>query len=382
MQKIVEDVANILKNKAGKKVVVQIAPAVRVSIGEYLGYPAGTNVIGELIGSLKQLGVDYIFDTNLGADLTIIEEANELLNRLKTNTLLPMFTTCCPSWYVYAERLYPELIPYLSTVKSPQAILGSIVKTYFAGKIGVKPADIVHIVVAPCAMKKEEAKRQELWENPGIPNIDYVLTTLETVELFKFNNIDFKNVPKADFDNPLGLSSGAGSIFGTTGGVMEAIIRTAYFLLLGKDLENYDLIDIRNTGLIREGTIEFGGYKINIAAVNTLPEIKPILEELHKTGKSKYHFVEVMNCPMGCVGGVGQWTNDPEILKKRREALFVYDKEHKYRAAHQNEDVKHLYDDYFGQIGSEKAHDIMHTQYVDRTKEDAEHFSCKIEDNK
>ena len=391
MSKIVEDVSSLLKNKGNKKVVAQIAPAVRVSIGEYLGYEAGTNVIGELIGSLKQLGFDYVFDTNLGADLTVMEEANELVHRLKTNTLLPLFTTCCPSWYMFAERLFPELIPHLSTVKSPQAILASVVKTYFAEKIQVQPSDIIHIVIAPCQMKKEEAKRPELWANPGVPNIDYVLTTSECVELFKLNNIYFKNIPEgavgdiapvADFDNPLGTSSGAGSIFGTTGGVMEATIRTAYFLLTGKDLEDFELVDIRNTGLKREGTIEFAGYKINIATVNSLAEMKPILEELKTTGKSKYQFIEVMNCPMGCIGGPGQWAKDPNILSKRREALFLYDKQHKFRAAHLNDAVKQLYNEFFGQIGSEKAHQIMHTNYQDRTKESAENFSCKIDENK
>jgi iron-only hydrogenase group A len=382
MAKIVDEISALLKKKGNKKVVVQIAPAVRVTIGEYLGYEPGTNVIGQLIGSLKQLGVDFVFDTSLGADLTIIEEAAELVHRLKTNTFLPMFTTCCPSWYMFAERLYPELIPYLSTVKSPQAILAGVIKTYFAQKIGVTPQDIIHIVIAPCAMKKEEAKRAELWANPGIPNIDFVLTTMECVELFVVNKINFKTVPGADFDNPLGLSSGAGSIFGTTGGVMEAIIRTAYFLIIGKDLEDFTLMDIRNTGLRKEGSIEFAYYQIKIATVNSLAEAKPILEELRSTGKSKYDFIEVMNCPMGCVGGVGQWTKDPAVLIKRREALFVYDTEHKYRAAHQNEIVKQLYQEYFGQIGSEKARRIMHTEYLDRTKEQAENFSCKIEDNK
>jgi len=382
MTKIVEDITYILKNKGNKKIVAQIAPAVRVSIGEYLGYEPGTNVIGQLIGSLKQLGFDYVFDTSLGADLTVMEEANELVHRLKTNTLLPMFTTCCPSWYMFAERLFPELIPYLSSVKSPQAILASVIKTYFARKIQVQPTDIIHIVIAPCQMKKEEAKRPELWVNPGVPNIDYVLTTTECVELFKTNFVDFKNVTVADFDNPLGISSGAGAIFGTTGGVMEATIRTAYNLLTGTDLINFELTDIRNTGLKREGSIEFAGYKINIATVNTLAEIKPILEELKTTGKSKYQFIEVMNCPMGCVGGVGQWTKDPEILLKRREALFIYDKQHKYRAAHLNEAVKQIYSEFFGSIGSEKATQIMHTHYEDRTQEDSENFSCKIEDNK
>ena len=194
--------------------------------------------------------------------------------------------------------------------------------------------------------------------------------------------MDFKNFPPADFDNPLGEASGAGSIFGTSGGVMEAVIRTAYNLLTNDELDVFELYDIRNTGLKRQGTIEFAGYKLVIATVNSLAEMKPILEELHTTGKSSYDFIEVMNCPSGCVGGVGQWTKDPEVLRKRREALFLYDTQHKSRTAHQNEYVKALYSDFFGQIGSEKAHRVMHTHYVDRTKEPAENFSCLIEDNK
>jgi iron-only hydrogenase group A len=380
VSQIVQDVINILKNKGDRKVSVQIAPAIRVAIGEYLGYEPGTNVIGNLIGALRQAGFDYVFDTNFGADLTVIEEAGELVDRIRKHRLLPLFTTCCPSWYMYVERMYPELIPYLSSTKSPQAILASVAKTYFREQEGIPKGKLVHMVVAPCAMKKEEAKKKELWIYQDEPNIDYVLTTRETVELFNTLQIDFKNVPQSDFDSPLGLASGAGAIFGTTGGVMEAALRTAYYLYTGKELENYELQDVRNTGLKREGKIDFAGIELNICTVNSLLEIKPIMEELKATGTCKYQFIEVMNCPMGCIGGPGQATTDKELLMKRRAALFTYDKQHKYRAAHLNEYVLKLYDNYFGGIGSPKAHEIMHTHYEDRSQEDAGNFTCKITD--
>lgn len=378
MTKIVEDLINILKNKGDSILTVQIAPAVRVAIGEYLSYVPGENVIGNLIGVLKKIGFDYVFDTNFGADITVMEEAAELVERLKTGKKLPMFTTCCPTWYTYVERLYPELIPHLSTVKSPQAVLGSIVKRYFASKNNIPKEKIIHVVIAPCSMKKEEAKKQELWVNLAIPNIDYVLTTKEAAELINELKIDFKNSEKADFDNPLGLSSGAGAIFGTTGGVMEAVVRTAYFLITGKDLKKFEITGIRNTEFKREGKLNIAGFKINILTVNSLHEINPVLDELKSTAKSKYQFIEVMNCPMGCVGGTGQWTEDKEILMKRRLALFSYDKEHKCRAAHQNEYVKQIYKEYFERLGSKKARAILHTIYVDRTGEDSANFTCEF----
>jgi NADH-quinone oxidoreductase subunit G len=327
---------------------------------------------------LKQIGFDYVFDTSFGADLTVVEEAHELVERLRKHKLLPMFTTCCPSWYMFVERMYPSLIPYLSTVKSPQAILASVVKTYFRESINVEKGKLVHMVLAPCAMKKEEAKRTELWAYKDEPNIDLVLTTKEAVELFNTLQLDFKNVKPQDFDNPLGLSSGAGAIFGTTGGVMEATLRTAYYYYCGKDLENFYLEDVRNTGLKKEGKIDFAGIELNICTVNSLEEIKPILEEIKATGSSKYQFIEVMNCPLGCIGGVGQWTTDQNILLKRREAIFNYDKEHKYLAAHQNEYVRQLYDSYFGSVGGEKAHALMHTRYEDKSGSDPQEFSCKF----
>lgn len=380
--KTVTDLIEILKNKGERKLSIQIAPAVRVSIGEYLGYEPGINLVGELIAGLRQIGFDYVFDTNFGADLTIIEEATELVDRLKNNRLLPMFTTCCPSWYMFAERLYPELIPYLSTVKSPQAILASLVKTYFLEKNGLERGKLLHMVLAPCQMKKEEAKNKDLWVFPDEPNIDLVITTTEMAELFKSWPVDFKSLPKSDFDNPLGLASGAGAIFGTTGGVMEAAIRTAYYLMTGKDLENYELLEVRNSGLKKEATIDLAGYPLRICTVNSLAEMKPILEEIKTTGKSSYQFIEVMNCPMGCIGGTGQWCTNKEVLMKRREAIFNYDREHKVRASYQNEYIKKLYTEYLEAPNSEKARQLMHIKYRDRSGEPGENFVCSIDDGK
>ncbi len=379
--KTVVDVIEILKNKGAKKLSIQIAPAVRVSIGEYLGFPPGVNLVGELVTALKQIGFDYVFDTNFGADLTIMEEASELVDRIKNNKLLPMFTTCCPSWYMFVERLYPELIPHLSTVKSPQAILASIVKTKFREDMRIEKGELVHMVLAPCQMKKEEAKRKELWIYDDEPNIDVVLTTTEMADLLKQWPIDLHNLAKSEFDNPLGIASGAGAIFGTTGGVMEAAIRTAYYLMTGKDLDNFELTNVRNTGLKREGSIDIAGYMLNICTVNSLAEMKPILEEIKNTGTYHCQFIEVMNCPLGCIGGTGQWCTDREILLKRREAIFAYDKEHRVRASYQNPYIQELYNNYFGKANGELAHQLMHIKYQDRSQEPGENFACEIKDN-
>jgi iron-only hydrogenase group A len=386
MQPKLEEIITNIQNDSQKAttgeviMTVQIAPAVRVAIGEYLGLPAGTNMVGKIIGVLRELGFKHVFDTNFGADLTIVEEAAELVNRLKKGGPFPMFTTCCPTWYQYVERMYPEFIPNLSTVKSPQAMLASIVKTYFAEKSGLDYHKIKHYVIAPCLMKKHEALKKDLWvhENEDIPNIDQVITTQELAEIIKSKGIDINTVKESEFDNPLGTSSGAGAIFGTTGGVTEAVFRTAYFYLEGKDLENYDLVEVRNTSLRREGTANLNGHEINIAVVNSLAEMKKILDDFQKTGKCKYEFVEVMACPMGCIGGGGQAVQDHLILEKRREALFTYDKEHEARAAHQNRYIQALYKDYLGDVHGQKAHEILHTRYQDRSNDPAEEFVCKL----
>lgn len=388
-------IADLEKYKQDKDVVltVQIAPAVRVAVGEYFGLPAGTNVITKLIPALRALGFKYIFDTNFGADLTIVEEAAELVERLKNNDRLPMFTTCCPTWYQFVERLYPELIPYLSTVKSPQAMLASVVKSYFAEKSGIDYHKIKHYVIAPCVVKKQEAQKKDLWiyENENIPNIDQVITSKELAEILKKKGIDLAEnsgtgngsekpdkQKNSSFDNPLGESSGAGAIFGTTGGVMEAALRTAYFYITGKELSKYELDAVRNTSAKKENVVKIGDYKIRIATFNSLGEVRNVLEELKETGKSKYDFVEVMACPMGCIGGAGQSTPDKEILMKRRQALFDYDKVHKSRASHANPHIIKLYNDFFGGVHSAKAKKLLHTKYIDRRGDPAEDFVCHI----
>lgn len=369
-----------LKNK-NNIAVVQIAPAVRVSIGEYLAYPAGANVIGKLISSLKEIGFDYVFDTNVGADLTILEEAHELVDRIQNNKLLPMFTTCCPTWYRFIERCNPEMIGHLSTTKSPQAILSSVIKTYFASEKSIEPANIFSVVIAPCLAKKEEAKKQELWVHKNIPNIDLVLTTKELAEVISNSDFDFKELPEESFDKPLGNATGAGAIFGTTGGVMEAALRTAYFYLTGKDLEDYNLTEVRNVEQRKEASIKIDSKLINIATINGLQEAKKVIQEI-KEGKCKYHFIEVMACPKGCIGGPGQGTTDINVLNARREALFEYDKEHEYRASHQNPDLQKFYKDFIGEVGNQKAHEIMHISYKDRSDEEGVFQTCNVDWNK
>jgi len=380
-KKLVDQVFTDLRNKGDKIYVAQIAPAVRVAIGEYLGFEPGENVIDKLLGALRKMGVDYIFDTNFGADLTIIEEAAEFVQRLKTGKKLPLFTTCCPTWYSFVEKYYPEHLSYLSTVKSPQANLASIIKTHFRKSIDIPLENMVHFAIAPCVVKKDEAKIRKYWvyEEKDVPNIDFVLTTKETAELIKMFDINLNTIEEAEFNNPLGESSGAGAIFGTTGGVMEAVLRTAYFYLEDKELIDYELEEVRNTGLVREAKFKLGEYDLDVASFNSLKEVKPVLDKMRSNaGESKYHFVEVMACPLGCIGGAGQGASK-DILMKRREALFKYDKKHKARSAHTNEYIKKLYDEYLGGIGSERAHELLHTQHEDRSHQDGENEVCELE---
>lgn len=377
-----EEILNKIENKGKDEILtVQISPAVRVSIGEYLGFEPGTNLIGKLIGALRQLGFDYVFDTNFGADLTVVEEAAELVRRLKGEGELPMFSTCCPTWYRFVETSYPDLIEYLSTTKSPQAMLGSLVKTHFIEKQKIELEKIKHYVIAPCIIKKHEAENKDLWvhKDKDIPNIDLVITTKELAEVIKKAGIDFASIEESDFDNPLGLASGAGAIFGTTGGVMEAVLRTAHFYLEGKDPEVYEFEEVRSTALRREGRVKLSTFDIDIAAVNSIKEAKVLLDEIRDKGKSSFEFVEVMACPMGCIGGAGQSTPDKEVLEKRREALFKYDKEHKFRSAHNNEYIKKLYKDFLGEVGGKKAREFLHTKYLDKSIETGEDLVCKLE---
>jgi iron-only hydrogenase group A len=359
-----KEVTNALNNKA-KIPIVQIAPAVRASLGEEYNLPLGTNVTGQLVTALKRLGFKYVFDTNFAADLTIIEEAAELQNRIVNNKTMPMFTSCCPGWVKYIEQNRPNLLNHVSTCKSPHEMEGAVLKTYFAQKTGLKPEDLFVVSIMPCTVKKFESERPELSENK-LMDVDEVLTTRELVRLFKMAGIEFEDLPESEFDNPLGESTGAAAIFGTSGGVMEAALRTAYFNLTGKELENLELQDIRGMQGIKESSIKINDLVINVAVVNGIGNIKPILEQI-ENGTSKYHFIEVMACPGGCINGGGQPIHQKtEKLIKRVKVLYQIDKNMQNRRSHENESVKKLYDEFFEKPNSHKAHEILHTTYVDR----------------
>lgn len=361
-----KEVMNAIANKS-KFTIAQIAPAVRATLGEEYNLPLGSNVTGQIITGLKRLGFDKVFDTNFAADLTIIEEANELVNRISKGESLPMFTSCCPGWIKYIEQNRPELLDHVSTCKSPHEMEGAILKTYYAKKMGIKPEDIFVVSIMPCTVKKYESDRPELSEE-HLPDVDAVLTTRELVRLFKMAGIDFNELPENDFDNPLGESTGAAAIFGTSGGVMEAALRTAYNILTGEELEKLEFSEIRGNKGVKSSTVRINGNEINIAVVNGIGNVKPILDEVeNKT--SKYHFIEVMACPGGCINGGGQPIHQkPEKIKKRVQALYDIDESMKSRKSHENESVKKLYKEFLGEPNGHLAHELLHTTYVNRKK--------------
>ncbi len=359
-----KEVSNALHDKT-KIPIVQIAPAVRASIGEEYNMPLGTNVTGQMVTALKRLGFNYVFDTNFAADLTIMEEATELIGRVTNESPLPMFTSCCPGWVKYVEQNRPQLLEHVSTCKSPHEMEGAVLKTYYAEKTGLQPEDMFVVSIMPCTVKKFESDRPELAEQ-NLSDVDAVLTTRELVRLFKIAGIEFEDLPESDFDNPLGESTGAAAIFGTSGGVMEAALRTAYYKLTSHELTNLELSDIRGMEGIKESTIVINGTEINVAVVNGIGNVDPILDEIEK-GESKYHFIEVMACPGGCINGGGQPIHQKtEKLKKRIKVLYEIDEKMKNRRSHENESVQKIYDEYFEEPNSHKAHKILHTSYVNR----------------
>lgn len=352
-------------NDTKKIPIVQIAPAVRASIGEEYNMPLGTNVTGQLVTALKRLGFKYVFDTNFAADLTIMEEASELIHRVSNSSTLPMFTSCCPGWVKYVEQNRPQLLEHVSSCKSPHEMEGAILKTYFAEKAGLNPEDMFVVSIMPCTVKKFESDRPELSEQ-NMQDVDAVLTTRELVRLFKIAGIEFEDLAESNFDNPLGESTGAAAIFGTSGGVMEAALRTAFFKLTGSDLENLELKDIRGMEGIKESTININGMDVNVAVVNGIGNVDPILDEI-ENGTSKYQFIEVMACPGGCINGGGQPIHQkPEKIKKRVAALYEIDNKMKHRRSHENDSVKKIYDAYLDEPNSHKAHELLHTTYVNR----------------
>ncbi len=358
-----------------KTVVVQTAPAVRAALGEEFGLEPGTLVTGKLAAALRQLGFNYVFDTDFAADLTIMEEGTELLDRLNrhlkgdTTVALPILTSCCPGWVNFFEHQFPEMIDIPSTARSPQQMFGAIAKTYFADKIGVKREDLVVVSVMPCLAKKFECQRDEFKTN-GNPDVDYSISTRELAHLIKQLNISFNELPDEDFDSPLGESTGAAVIFGTTGGVIEAAVRTAYEVQTGKKLEKVDFHELRGMEFIREATIDFDGLPIRIGIAHGLGNARKLLEEI-KAGKSTYHAIEIMACPGGCIGGGGQPLHhgDSSILKARQKAIYSEDESKVIRKSHENPYIIKLYEEFLGKPCGELSHHLLHTHYFDKSVE-------------
>lgn len=356
----------------GKTVIVQTAPAVRAALGEEFGYKPGTLVTGKMVSALRELGFDYVFDTDFAADLTIMEEGTEMLDRLTRHlngdkdVKLPILTSCCPAWVNFFEKQFPDQKDIPSTARSPQQMFGAIAKTYFADKIGVKREDLVVVSIMPCLAKKYECQRDEFKTN-GDPDVNYAVSTRELAALIERANIDFRSLSEDGFDNPMGSSSGAGVIFGATGGVIEAAVRTAYEIHTGNELENVDFHQLRGIDGLRKATIDFGGVDINIGIAHGLRNARKLLEEIRE-GKSKYHAIEIMSCPGGCIGGGGQPVHHgkSEVLKARVDAIYREDQRKTVRKSHENPYIQKLYKDFLGKPMSEMAHHLLHTNYFDR----------------
>ena len=360
-------------NDPKKTVVVQTAPAVRVAIGEEFGMEPGTIVTGQLAAVLRQVGFDYVFDTDFAADLTIMEEGTELLDRIKRFTegdksvRLPILTSCCPGWVNFFEHNFPDMLDVPSTAKSPQQMFGAIAKSYWAEKMGIKREDLVVVSIMPCLAKKYECKREEFSVN-GNPDVDYVLSTRELARLIKQFNLDLKEMPTADFDDPLGESTGAAVIFGVTGGVIEAATRTAYEVFTGKKLEKIEFTELRGLEGIRDAWVDFNGTPIHIGIAHGLKNARTLLERVRK-GEEQFHAIEVMACPGGCIGGAGQpyHHGDSSIIKKRFDATYEEDRNKPIRKSHENPSIIKLYKEFLGEPCGHKSHELLHTHYFDKS---------------
>lgn len=353
-----------------KTVIVQTAPAVRAGLGECFGYPIGTDVEGKMVAALRRVGFDKVFDTDFGADLTIMEEAHEFIERVKNGGKLPLITSCSPGWVKYCEHYFPELIDNLSSCKSPMQMFGAITKTYYAEKMGLDAKDIVVVAIMPCTAKKFEIGRDDE-DAAGVPDVDIALTTRELGRLIQKAGIKFTELPDEEFDQPLGLSTGAGVIFGATGGVMEAALRTAVETLTGEELKALDFNDVRGTDGIKEASYDVAGLNVKVAVASGLVNAKEILKKV-ESGEADYQFIEIMGCPGGCVNGGGQpqqpayIRNTVDIRAERAKVLYNIDANMPIRKSHENPAIKELYAEYLGEPGSEKAHHLLHTTYVKR----------------
>lgn len=354
-----------------KFVVVQTAPAVRAALGEEFGYPMGTSVQGKMVAALRRIGFDKVFDTNFSADLTIMEESHEFLDRVQNGGVLPLITSCSPGWIKYCEHYFPDMTENLSSCKSPQQMFGAVVKTYYAEKMGIDPKNIVSVSVMPCTAKKFEIGRDDQ-NAAGYPDVDYSITTRELARLIRRVGLNFVSLPEEEFDSPLGSGTGAAVIFGATGGVMEAALRTAVWKLTGeKDQSPIEFTEVRGVEGIKEATYQVAGMDVKVAVASGLKNAKELLTKV-KNKEAEYHFIEIMGCPGGCVNGGGQpqvpakVRNFTDIRAERAKALYSLDEQNTLRFSHENPDVKELYASYLGEPGSHKAHELLHTTYVKR----------------
>ena len=366
-----KDVWNLIKDE-DKYVVVQTAPAVRAALGEEFGLPIGTNVTGKMTTALRRMGFDKVFDTNTGADFTIMEEANELIERLTNGGTLPMITSCSPGWVKYIEMNYPDQLAHVSSCKSPHQMFGALIKSYYAEKIGVPPEKIAVVSVMPCVAKKFEANREQMNVN-GIRDVDFVISTRELARMIKQAGLDFVNLEDSNFDDPMGEATGAAAIFGTTGGVMEAALRTAYEKLIGETLKDVNFEAVRGEEGIKRATVKIGDKEVKAVVAHGLGNAQIVMDEI-KSGKADYQFVEIMACPGGCIMGGGQPIRSSkeratiDIRKLRADCLYSIDEKSTIRKSHENPVVLKIYDEYLGEVGGHKAHELLHTSYVEREK--------------
>lgn len=367
-----DDTPKVLEaiNDPEKYVVVQTAPAVRAALGEEFGLPIGTDVEGKMVAALRRLGFDKVFDTDFSADLTIMEESNELIERITNGGALPMITSCSPGWVKYCEHYYPEQLDHLSTCKSPQQMFGATLKTWYAQKMDIDPAKIVSVSVMPCTAKKFEVGRDDQSAS-GYADVDISITTRELAKMIKSAGISFNSLPDETYDSPLGEGSGAAVIFGATGGVMEAALRTAVEKITGQTLENVDFTEVRGMEGVKEATYTVGDLSIKVAVASGTKNAKTLMEQI-KNGTSEYQFIEIMGCPGGCINGGGQpivsaaVRNFEDFRSKRASVLYNLDKNNENRKSHENSAIKRVYDEFFGEPGSHKAHEVLHTTYVKR----------------
>jgi NADH-quinone oxidoreductase subunit G len=363
--RVVEKVMQTLQE--GKKyLVAQAAPAIRVSLGDFFGLPTGANVTGKVAAALRRIGFRQVFDTDFAADLTIMEEGTELVQRISKKEKLPLFTSCCPAWIKFAEIYYPELLPNISTCKSPQEMMGATIKSYLAKKQNIDPKDIFVVSVMPCTAKKFEAARPELSSESGVADVDAVLTTRQLNRLMQIYGIDFGSLAEEEFDRPFGAPTGSGDIFAASGGVMESALRSAYFLLTKKDLTNLDFTDVRGMTGVKEASVKVGDLTIRVAVANRLSNAR-LLAERVKAGDAPWDFIEVMACPGGCAGGGGQlFGYDPERTEQRVKSVYALEKSRTIRLSYKNPAVTEIYKEFFGEPGSHKAHELLHTDYAPR----------------